>query len=569
MRIISDASGTWADNMVVSAGGGAPLHTWSHIAWVRNGNSMTIYKNGTSVATMSGVSAYNFYSPAHNLGFIGFFWDGGTTRYFNGYISNLRVVKGTALYTTTFTPSTTPLTAIANTSLLTCQSNRFKDNSTNNFTITRYVAPKIQRFSPFSPNDVYSANTIGGSGYFDGSGDSLSVPNNSVFNFGTGDFTVEFWLYCVSTWSSMTNPGIAGQKTGDGTNGWVIYRNGGSNTDKINVRLSSGDYHSSVAPSTNTWEHWALVRNGTTLTWYKDGVAAGSYAGVSANITDSGIFYSGYTQTWGGYFGIGYISNLRIIKATAVYTGNFTPPTAPLATTGSTSAASYPSTANVNTTFAAANTSILCNFTNAGIVDSAMQNNLETVADTKISTTQSKFGGTSMFFDGTGDYLILPAGQTGAFNTGDFTIEFWFYATTVATAYQAFIAQRTGDTVAAIGWSIRLGTSTFAADISNGSTNYTLTHQTAVSANSWNHGVLVRSGTSITLYLNGVANSSPQTVASNYTLNGSGATIYVGYASSGSVISPFAGYIDDLRITKGYARYTATFTPPTRTLPGS
>ncbi len=201
--------------------------------------------------------------------------------------------------------------------------------------------------------------------------------------------------------------------------------------------------------------------------------------------------------------------------------------------------------------------------TSAGIYDAAMMNNIETVGDAKLSTAISKFGGSSMSFDGTGDYLILPAGQTGAFNTGNFTIEFWFYATTVAIANQAFIAQRTGDTVAVIGWSIRLGTSTFAADISNGSTNYTLTHQTAVSANSWNHGALVRSGTSITLYLNGVANSSPQTVASNYILNGSGSTIYIGYASSGSVISSFNGYMDDLRITKGYARYTSNFTPPT------
>ena len=109
-------------------------------------------------------------------------------------------------------------------------------------------------------------------------------------------------------------------------------------------------------------------------------------------------------STWdgaGGYFS-GYTSNLRMIKGTALYTSAFTPPTAPLT--------------------AVTSTSLLLLGTNAGIYDGAMQNNLTTVGDAKISTTQSKFGGSSIFFDGTGDYLFIPKTHSFLFGGGNFTI---------------------------------------------------------------------------------------------------------------------------------------------------
>ena len=121
-------------------------NTWSHVAFVLSGTSATIYLNGTSVATgtLSGTRTGTF-----TTGSIGALLSGGATHYFNGYISNLRYVKGTAVYTSNFTPSPTPLTAITNTSLLTCQSNRFVDNSTNAYAITRNGDTSVQPFSPF------------------------------------------------------------------------------------------------------------------------------------------------------------------------------------------------------------------------------------------------------------------------------------------------------------------------------------------------------------------------------------------------------------------------------------
>jgi hypothetical protein len=85
----------------------------------------------------------------------------------------MRVVKGSGV--TSVTVPTTPLTAISGTELLTCQTNRFVDNSTNNFAITVNGNTSVQPFSPFAPSAAYDPSVNGGSGYFDGSGDGVTT----------------------------------------------------------------------------------------------------------------------------------------------------------------------------------------------------------------------------------------------------------------------------------------------------------------------------------------------------------------------------------------------------------
>jgi hypothetical protein len=154
--------GTW--NVLSGSSFGTPsINTWYHIALTRSGSSIRLFRDGVVITTVTNSSTLMNSTSALGIGGS----PSAGSNPFNGYISNLRIVKGTAVYTSAFTPSTTPLTAIENTSLLTCQSNRFIDNSTNNFTITKVGDTIISPVIPFTQNSSYSTY---GSTYLDGTG---------------------------------------------------------------------------------------------------------------------------------------------------------------------------------------------------------------------------------------------------------------------------------------------------------------------------------------------------------------------------------------------------------------
>ena len=510
--------------------------SWTHCAATRSGNSWYLFVNGVLEAT--GTSSVSFWSGSYPLRIGAILSYGSEINTFIGHISNFRWIKGTAVYTAAFTPPTAPLTAIANTSLLTCADNRFIDNSTNNFAITTAGNVTVQRLTsgPFAPTETYSASTIGGSAYFDGTGDYLTVPTTTALSFGTGDFTVECWVYKTvaenaSIIDTRVNPG--------GATPWALYVDGSNFPYFYDATV----YTSSVAITLNAWVHIAVTRASGTLKIFVNGVqgfsatvttnldrTAGAFIGVVANTAAPSAYWKGY------------ISNLRIVKDTAVYTANFTPPTAPLT--------------------AITNTALLLNFTNAGIYDNAMLNNVETIGDAKISTTQSKYSGSSMFFDGTGDRLTIPSNSSLNL-TGDFTIEMWVYLTTLSAYQMLFSVSNTGG--------VGAGLTDFYVE-SNGTISYYASGSTiltsasgALGTNNWYHVALVKNGTSQVLYVNGVSKAS----ATSSTLPNSGVAWTIGDRITGAVSLnyPITGYIDDFRVTKGLARYTANFTPPTAALP--
>ena len=165
-----------------------------------------------------------------------------------------------------------------------------------------------------------SANS-GGSGYFDGSGDYLQVASNAAFGFGTGDFTVEAWVY----------PNISGTMVvADVTlNIATFYVQ--SNTLKFYA--GGGAYDSGLAVTATAWNHVAWVRSSGSIKMYVNGVGSSSVS-VTTNLGSSEQMRIGVENNsyWNGY-----ISNLRVVKGTAVYTGNFTPSTTPLTAISGTS----------------------------------------------------------------------------------------------------------------------------------------------------------------------------------------------------------------------------------------
>lgn len=509
---------------------------WFHFALVSTGTVFTLYINGTSVGSVTDTSSYyadstwNFYigstSGAANGSYVGP----------NMFVSNFRYTKA-QVYTTNFTPSTTPLTAIANTTVLTCQSNTFKDNSTNGYTVRPLGTPaaKVVRSNPFTPSAAYSTSVVGGSMYFNGSTDYLTVPL-AAYAFGTGAFTLEAWVYIQSV--AAFNEVFYGSVSGGAL-------------DELQFGVQTGqtigwETNNSISGSggfvpLNAWTHIALVRNGSTITGYVNGTSVGTS-------TDGGDITPTTHSLIGSYRGSssftnGFVSNARVTKA-AVYTGNFTPSTAPLP--------------------AIANTSLLMLGTNAGIYDNAMMADWVTVGNAQISTSVKKYGTGSMSFDGTDDRLTSVANPAFAFGTGDFTVEAWIN-TNILTGEKGFIQTSTTagglqtsytDGVIAV---IVAGAGSYTITANVGGTN--VTGSIAITTGTWYHVAFTRASGSVRLFINGTLAGGPTTITANLT----GQNMVVGgYYSTGYL---WNGYVDDLRITNGVARYTASFTPPTSAFP--
>ena len=540
--------GTSTGVYVNAYGSGSPVYNqsytvtqgiWFHLAATRSGTSFRVFVNGTQLgATVT--DSTNFSAATRFIG-----GAGNSNQNYSGYVSNARLVKGTAVYTSNFTPSTTPLTPIANTSLLTCQSNRFIDNSTNAFAITVSGNTNVQRYSPFSPTATYSTSTIGGSGYFDGTGDYLSLANNAAFTVGTGAVTIETWIYCTSL--TQTYQGIIGGRLQDGNTGYpglslVI---DDSKLFFTIMGITTGLTDTNNVPL-NQWVHVVGVRSGTNAALFVNGVRKAFSASNSTNGSSSNMAIGRYYSADDGYYFSGYISNARLVKGTAVYdptVATLTVPTAPVT--------------------AITNTSLLTNFTNAGIIDNTMLNNLETVGNAQISTTQSKFGGSSMYFDGTGDYLTQPSSQNFNFGTGNFTMEGWFYQTGLSSSYPGIVSNPLSWGNAGA-WAVlpshasgirKLQFYCYNAHTSNP----LLLGTTTLSDNTWYYFAVTRSDTTFRLFLDGTIEATA-TFGGDVNSVSSGLVVGINQTASGYT---FQGYIDDLRITKGYARYTSNFAPPT------
>jgi hypothetical protein len=182
-----------------------------------------------------------------------------------------------------------------------------------------------------------------------------------------------------------------------------------------------------------------------------------------------------------------------------------------------------------------------------------MKNDLETVGNAQISTSVKKFGTGSMAFDGTGDWLVAPSSPDLTLGTGNFTVEFWINVPSFAS-FRQHVSMRPSDNASY--WSID----------SNGSgqfyfyTNTFVVTSSAQSTNTWIHIAAVRNSGTLTLYINGVSQGSAS-------LTNDFLAYPLGVGASPSGTQAMNGYIDDLRITKGVARYTANFTPPTAAFP--
>jgi hypothetical protein len=514
-----------------------PLNTWTHVALVRSGTTLTLYQNGSSVGSTS--NSTNFTGSTVTVGS-----GNSVSQPANGYISNFRFVKGTAVYSgSTYTIPTTNLTAISGTSLLTCQSNRFIDNSSNAFTLTVNGTPQVQRFSPFNPTATYSTSVIGGSGYFDGSS-YLTIANNSVLK-PTGDFTAECSVYFTA---SPTGKVI--MCFGDDTNTYsniTLDVNGSGYLRFFSANTTPSNdvvITTSVTPALNTWYYLCVTRSGNVYTYYVNGTSAGTTTVSTARYTGGTYNAIGCQYRSGAYQDnmTGYITDVRLVNGTAITPTGY--PTAPET--------------------AVTNTQLLLSYQNAGIPDLAMQNDLQTVGSAQVSTAQYKYGSSSLSFPSSSTLnASIASSKTSGNLAGDFTIECWAYFNSVSIT-QGIAAF--SDTGGWNGWQLASSSSlSVYFEFLNGSGAAAGAYSASglIAVNTWYHIAVCRVGSAITIYLNG--NPVASTTYSGYT---TGSSSFVALGSDRTKTGNyFNGYIDDFRITNGISRYAQPFTPPTTALP--
>ena len=505
-------------------------NVWNHIVAVRSGtgtNLTSIFVNGTRVANGTDASNWTVTGPMR-LGSINI-----ATYNLNGFMSNVRVVKGTAVYDptlTTLTVPTAPLTAITNTSLLITgtgqgmfDNSTFVDQGPNALTVTATGAPVYSGLSPFG-------NTYAGSVLLNGSTQYLSGTTSTASEFGTGDFTVESWVYLTSATTYALLFGTSGLNMYFGIAVYGVaplYRLTAYDGTTILEQTAGTSF------TLNAWNHVAWVRSGTTFTAYLNGASVYSTTN-SKNITGTTGFQVGHSPNYVPYYFAGNISNFRVVKGAAVYTANFTPSTTPLT--------------------AITNTSLLVRGDTGAFYDLSNSGNSMTSTGTTAVTTQvKKYGAESASYTATAYQTVADAVNL-QLGTGDYTIEAWVYRNAAGVLHSLICKG-----AAATGWLLQINTSNQL--VFTVTSTAILTSTTTIAATTWTFVTVTRSGTSTRLFVGG---NLEATATDSTNFNQTNA-LFVG--SDRSNANGLNGYLDDIRITKGVARYTATFTPPTATFP--
>ncbi len=491
---------------------------WYHMALVRSvtSNTIKLYIDGV----LEGTSAVQAGTP-HNIPAKTDFGIGSDENFnaygMTGYIRDFRYVIGTEVYTSAFTPPEAPLTAITGTDLLLCNHAAVIDTSGNLNPVT-ISGTSTARLSPYAQEDEYTKANHGGSLRFGGS----SNLNTAAITWDrTKDWTFEGWWYGTNA----SDGTFATLNVGSGVNGLYVMHGGGVYINGIQWGIP-GTPANYFKP--NHWNHWALVRHSGTYKFYVNGISMWSETNAGDGGSGTHRFGIGATATNAAAVSDGvFIADVRFTED-GVYTGDFIPPTTPLTVLGDT---------------------IFKTGTNTqSIWDAQGGHALIRAGDVAASNTYRNFTTSSaVYFDGTGDYLEVPASNNLAHGADSFTIEFWMYATSVAGT-QNIYDTRTGN-----GFSVNMvsGVVGFYSEPNSGY----LLQSSALSADTWYHVAIVRNGTAMAMYIDG---TSVATATNSSSFTNTTGTIGARYSRNQQY---YSGYLQDFRVSKGLARYTSSFTP--------
>ncbi|RLD70376.1 MAG: hypothetical protein DRI98_08075 [Bacteroidetes bacterium] len=311
LYLYSSSNGSTWDVASNLSAGSYSADTWTHIAIVRNGNDYVIYNQGVVIQTLDVTGKSFDGNQPINIGV------NNNTDRLNGYIDEFRISKGVARWTADFSgnlPSVSH-TSDSYTKLLLHFDGDVSDGA---HVVTSNGNPQLNA----------ATTKFDGAMSFDGNGDYLSIPDHANWSFGSGDFTIDFWVNFNSLssqqWFVFQWPG--------GTPYWIFYLYNGQlfYTDRDGgVGGSDMETGAGVFASTGVWYHVAFVRNGSTPYIFIDGISqsltiVNPFISTMPDIS-SPLIIGGRTDRWVD----GYMDELRISKGIARWTSNFTPESGP------------------------------------------------------------------------------------------------------------------------------------------------------------------------------------------------------------------------------------------------
>ena len=286
---LSSNGSSW-DISLTQTVGAVTSGKWYHVAITRSGSTFYAFLNGVQGSTFT--SSASIYQSANSFA-IG---KAQTSNYTNGYISNVRVIIGTCLYTKNFVPSTTPLTAVTNTKLLTLQNATIIDNSTNalTFTNTGSVTTAVQY--PFLANVTLDSSPAGNNW----TSNNIGVLNNSSFDSMTDVPTLT--SATVANYPTL-NPLNASTTAAANNANLQAYSTSGANTGAAGINCTmafptTGLYYFEVTMSAVSNAGLAgIAKLGATQ---DTNFGAGAYANIYAYTNTSGVAYANNATAYTG-----------------------------------------------------------------------------------------------------------------------------------------------------------------------------------------------------------------------------------------------------------------------------
>ncbi|HVG51538.1 MAG TPA: LamG-like jellyroll fold domain-containing protein, partial [Xanthobacteraceae bacterium] len=306
--------------------GSIDVNAWTHLAIVRKGNTFYGFKNGVLTATASSALAIRPTTTGPMLGL----WQqdpGSGNYYLYGFIDEFRVSKGVARWVANFTPPAAPYgpdpTGLETVLLVHADGT---EGSTSFPDASRHDQLEGTSTKPTVNTTVKKFGT--GSMNFPGGSTALLYGHSEDFEFGTGDFTIDWQERRASTGNAYC---VAARDTITTYVPWLIHSVGGrcvfyATSDGANWNIAN---NVDMGPLTaNVWTHRAITRKAGTYRFFQDGVLQGSFTNGAQIVANANPLSIGYAQSGAIQF-VGQIDEFRIVKGVAAWTQNFAPPLAP------------------------------------------------------------------------------------------------------------------------------------------------------------------------------------------------------------------------------------------------